>query len=304
MAAGDGRTLKARRVLWALAAAAFSWPSASFAAQVPVFSAGPVRVRGYELTVVAAPAAVRGGAPEFQLALDRHGSAGSDQNHTFGLSRGLRFTVARDLRSARLRANLGRYGLVELTVTRAAPKRGHGCYTRIHTGVARGTLKLAPGGAYFGTIKLGELPVAIGVPHGCETRHRAFPATAPVPVLSASWRAGSRRGPLLVWSASSDLSVTFMRARGRVRVEDTIGLSALPAGALTSAPDLTSASLRGVGPFLSGVANYMAAAGPRPVKPPRCQQTSGRVSGALTALFDTPGPVALVGPTFTADLAC
>lgn len=285
----------------ALLATVLAWPALSSAAQSPVLVSGPVRVQGYELTLGAGPTGRSRRASGFELTLTRRGTGGSEQSHAFSVTRGVTFKVARDLRSARLRASLGGYGRVELTVARATPERGRDCYTKLHRGVARGTLKLTPGGGYFGTIVRKNLPVRLGVPGGCASRrHIIRTASANRLVLSAD---GLKCACIRFFSLgfSSDLSVTFTRPGSRVGVEDTIYEPGLPSSNLTAASDLTSATLQAGGPFLAGVANYSATTASRP-EGSGLKHTSGTISGTLSALFDTPGALPLTGSSFHAEL--
>lgn len=237
---------------------------------------------------------------ELQLTLTRRGPGRSEQSHDFRVTRGVRFKVAHDLRSARLRASLGGYGRVDLRVARATAERGRGCYTKLHRSVARGTLKLIPGGSYFGTIIRKTMPVHLGVPHACASR-RVIRGARTNRLLLAGHGLKCPCARFIALPASGELSVSFERAGGRVGVEDTIYEPRLSASNLTAASDLTSATLQAPGPFLAGLANYTATTEPQ-ANGAGLKQTSGTISGTLTALFDTPGPVPLTGSNFQGDL--
>lgn len=276
---------------------------ASRAAQPPVLVAGPVGVHAYSLLVLVSRNDVRGGGALVQIRLSRRESDGSEQSHTFEVRRGVHFSASRDLSAARVRADLPGYGRVNLTLTGARQRRG-GCFHHAHTGVARGRLTLIPGGSYFSSIALTSLPAFLGVPRGCLSSVHTARAIKSTPILMGAQGTRLPHGPSIVWSASSDLSVTSTRRGTRVRVKDTLTVPALPASALMDAPDLSRATLQAVGPFLTGTAHYTASAPAPPAMGLTCRHTSGTLSGTLKAMFDTPAPLSLAGPSFSGDLEC
>jgi hypothetical protein len=85
------------------------------------------------------------------------------------------------------------------------------------------------------------------------------------------------------------------RDRG-VELDDSIIANAPPGWALTAPADLSHATLRAFGPFLTGRATYTAATSLRN------GGTTGTLSGNLTARFEAPGPIRLADPPLRANL--
>jgi hypothetical protein len=260
---------------------------------------GPVRIKAYELTIVGlvkesdSPAVVdieldRNTGRSFPKAL---GGKRFAQSHTFLVDHGARVDIAPDLRSATVRADFGRYGRIDLTVSAPASSRPLRCLPESGEGTARGRFRLRPGGRYFGTIARRRLPALIAGDVSCAARARArASATARQPGLVAREASPSRFGRLLVASeANGEAFVSMIRPGKSVFVTDTIDEYMPPPSTLVVQPDLSAATFTAFGPFLSGVGRYAASSTPTKGR------TSGTLSGDLTAEFDTPGPVAVSG---------
>jgi hypothetical protein len=79
------------------------------------------------------------------------------------------------------------------------------------------------------------------------------------PALVARTEPISRFGQNIVLSWSADeVFVGLIRAGRGVFVQDMIEAHSPPPSTLSAAPDLSSATFRGFGPFLSGVGSYTA----------------------------------------------
>jgi hypothetical protein len=260
---------------------------------------GPVRVRAYEMSIVATPRD-RDSAPAVFIEFDRNagrpfpkalGGRRFAQSHSFLVDHGARVDIARDLRSATVRADFGRYGRIDLTVSAPASSRPLRCLPESGEGKARGQFRLRPGGRYFGTIARRTLPALISGDVSCAADARAQPpATTRRPGLFARKVSPSRFGRILVASeADGEAFVSMIRPGKRVFVTDMIEEHAPPPSTLIVQPDLSAATFNAFGPFLSGVGRYTASSTPTKGR------TSGTLSGNLTAEFDTPGPVAISG---------
>lgn len=291
--------MQTARVVLAMLGVLAAVPAISVAAariKVPALLYASARVRGYELYLTAFGARGKG---LLDIELSRALPDGSYQDHQFEVTKGVRFRETRDLRFATVRANLGGYGSVELTLSSAKSKGSRGCNKRIHAGFAHGSLRLTPGGSYFGTIALSRLGAALSIPQGCQTSpRRAIRNTSAPKFIDASERGALGARSQLTWDGENGdgMLVDLIRASGRVRVKDEISVTS-DAFKLTESPDLSSATVTATGPFLSGIAHYTATRHPGP------DHSTGTVSGTLMAVFDTPGPRSLVGPGFDAYLS-
>jgi hypothetical protein len=281
-------------------------PAGAGAAQPSILAIGPVHVAAYELTVTAYTRQPAGGGESGSpatLVVEFSRTAGKRvgtppppsfvEQHTILLQHGVHLHVASDLRSATLSAGLQRFGRIDLDVSALRTRRTNGCPTLAHEGDARGEVRLVPGGRYFGVVARKTVPAELGLVRGCETA--ASVASAPPP-FDLSARSGSRvrRAIQLEPDLSWEFSVA-RRDRG-VEIGDTIIANAPPSWALTAPPDLSHATLRAFGPFLTGSATYTA------TKTLRNGGTSGTLSGNLTARFDAPGPIRLAEPPSRASL--
>lgn len=279
-------------------------PGVASAGQVAVVL-GPVRVRAYELTAVAYPGAAHQ-PPALIIYLTRLaggrvllGGLGPAvprfvQSHSFLAIRMVGVRVSGGLGSGRVRARLGRYGQVDLRFSGTLAHR-RSCFARQHVGRAVGTFRLIPGGRYFGTIKLRELSSVVGV-STCETsRDAAVGVNQPQPGLLSL---GSRSTPVTIDTSDPlEWSFSYARQSGAVSVDDVVGVNNPPSWAMTTNSSLSSAMLRAVGPFLTGSANYTA------TTPEVQRSTDGNLTGTLTALFDSPGPVQLTALALPATLS-
>jgi hypothetical protein len=250
------------------------------------------RVRGYTLLLIAV-----GGPRGTQLVVDlqRMLPDRSYDDHEFEVSQAVDLHVASDLRSATVRTSLGRYGRVELTLSRARGRGNSGCQHRVHTGVAHGTLRLVPGGAYFGTIVFRRLHAQVSVPVHCpDAARRAARVGVPPPYIIADSR---NTASSVEWQGQNGdgVAVDLFRPGRLVRVHDSI-VATKQYLQMNVTANLQRATLTGSGPFLSGAALYTAK------KHLDAHDTTGTVSGSLTARFATPGPRVLTGPGFTAKL--
>ncbi len=250
---------------------------------------GPIRVRAYEMSIVAVVKQSDGPAI-VGVELDRDtgrsfphllGGRRFRQSHSFLVDHGAIVQIDADLKSATVRADLGRYGRIDLAASARDPNQAMS-----GEAIARGTFRLRPGGRYFGTITRRRFSAIIIGDVASAARTRVQPAAAArQPALVA--RTGlSRFGRSIVLSRSDDEEfVGLIRAGRGVFVTDMIDARSPPPSTLAAAPDLSSATLRGFGPFLSGTGSYTASSSSKNGR------TAGVLSGSIAALFDTPGPL-------------
>jgi hypothetical protein len=261
---------------------------------------GPIRIRAYELLITGYP---RQGRHSATALVDLYRHAGKpvhglpgifafSQTHTFLAARGVQIEIAPNLSSAHLRVNLGDYGRINLTVSSSHTQHSRGCPRHAQTGRADGHIRLTPGGRYFGTITAESTTAAIANVSGCETSADAQPMPAASPVIVAT----SSPGHVVGFDTADGWTITMSRPGRAVEVQDMIQANMAPTSAVSATPDLSQATVRAIGPFLSGFATYVA------TTPLRSGQTDGTLSGTLTARFDSPGPVDLTDPPLQASL--
>jgi hypothetical protein len=249
--------------------------------------------------LVASPADTAGHQSDVQISLYRDAGLGSTQTHTFDI-RGVKFDVAPDLGSARVHVSLGRFGLVDLTIDAPMANSGGGCFTDVHTGTARGLLRLVPGGRYFGTVRRHTASAFVAIPsHNCGgSSDRSTHTTTSQLMLLADQNRSPIASEVINWSAEPvDFNVSLFRHGDRVSVSDQIQMQAPPLGFLTAQRDLSTATIHGVGPFLTGIAHYQATR----FGYPDPGDTEGKLSGTLRANFDSPGTRKLATPRLSAQ---
>jgi hypothetical protein len=279
-------------------------PAPAFAVRPVEVIVGPVRVRAYTMLVTAFPAQARSTATVL-VELDR--SAGSPvrglpgvfefaQSHTFLVEHGARVAISSTLSSAHVRVSLGRYGRIDLLVTNGRAKHSHTCLHEVHAGEARGLLRLAPEGRYFGTITRRRLPTTVAIDSGCQTSGELRRLTARHVSLAAGPAANSA-GERITVTLAHDLTVAITRRDRAVQAEDVITAIVPRAFALSAQSDLSSATFSAFGPFLFGAATYTATTAVKK------GQTRGVLSGTLTAAFDSPGRLAITSPPLPAALS-
>jgi hypothetical protein len=255
------------------------------AAADTTLTAGPLKVRDYQLTLVGSD-----GSRDSLTALLTRRSGGSTQLHMYSFNSGV--TVKGGGAKPTISGRLGRFGTVKLTLSGLKGGRGSvpaGCTGRAgknERGSFAGTLRLTLDTTYFKTVKAARLPGAriSGGSLRCDGGGGAQPSGL---MLSAMPETGD--GSMLMFSATRDaggkVSQQAMRtdapaATAPASVMHMINASA-PASGFTAAADLASATVTGAAPFLGGTLSFSGeAAGP---------VASGTVGGELTAKFDSIG---------------
>jgi hypothetical protein len=261
---------------------------------------GPVQVRAYTLEIAAYPASATGPAT-VAVTLVRTadgvvrgmpGGSAFTQVHTFVAHQGVHVEVGKGLRFAQVKASLGRYGRIDLTAAGLDRARSRSCQSELHRGRSRGAVRIVPGGRYFGAIVRRQLPVAVGQTGACQDARAARQVT-----LAAGTRHAADQGRRVVVQLSDQLTITVTRPGRRVFVQDAIIANPPPPSVLSTSPNLSSATLRSVGPFLTGDASFSARA-----PDDDGGAISGALSGDLTADFDSPGPEPITNPALRATI--
>lgn len=287
------RSLTCASVLVALC---WAVPGAWAAGPVEV-DVGPVQVRAYRLEIAAYPPSATSPATVAVTLVRTAGvvrgmpdGSAFTQAHTFVAHQGVHVEVGRRLRSAQIKASLGRYGRIDLTADDLDRARSHSCQGERHRGESRGAVRIVPGGRYFGAIVRRQLPLAVGRTGACQDARAARQVT-----LAAGTRHPADQGRRVVVQLSDQLTITVTRPGRRVFVQDDIIANPPPPSVLSTSPNLSTARLRSVGPFLTGYASFSA-------RSPRDDSGAipGTLSGDLTADFDSPGPQPITNPALRA----
>lgn len=259
--------------------------AAAGAATLPTLSATAGRARSYSVFF---------SASQFGAQLDFVRLAGgASQDHTLSNNgpAGVVYSAAADLSSARIISRWGSHGKVSMTFTatgkarRLLPKGCTGRAALSRTGILRGTLAAKMDKRFFKTFKRTRLTATL-------SESGAFFCGV----------GGGFGGPglsILGAGKLGGLQVTFVRAGAHGKVSESASLiqqnlaanwilrhtisETAPASALGIAADASSASGKGVGPFLTGTLLFRA------VGPHGRTNATGAVSGSFAAKFDSIG---------------
>jgi len=218
---------------------------------------------------------------------------GATQDHTLQNNgpAGVTYTAAADLSTAKIVAKWGAHGKVSMTFTargrarKALPKGCTGKPALSRSGVLKGTLSAKLDRRFFKTFKRTSMPATLSQPGQffCGSGVGGFGGQGLSDLgagkqgkLSASF---VRFGKGKV-TESATLSQTS--AAGNWTLRHTITETA-PASALKIAADASSATGKGVGPFLGGTLTFHA------VGAHTSTQASGTAGGSFVAKFDSIG---------------
>jgi hypothetical protein len=273
-----------------LAAAALAAPSAAAAAADTTLTAGPLKVRAYQMTLVATDAA----HDALTVMLTRRAGS-SMQTHVYSFDRGV--TVNAGGRAPSIAGRLGRYGVLRLTLGGMRGGRGSvpaGCTGtpgRQERGTFAGKLDLTLDTTYFRTVRARSLP-GMRISGGAL---RCGGSGAPGQPggggggLTLSVTSQGADGSMLMLNAARDaggkVAQTAMKMDGATQTApaSVSHMISSPAAAngLTAAADLSSASAVGAAPFLAGTMTFAGEG--------LGQMASGTVGGDFAARFDSIG---------------
>ncbi len=309
--------------------AAIAAPAAAEAAPPVTLSTAPVPVKGYAMQVIASKGTPVNGRPVSLTVMFRKGSGATSQSHmySFGLPAAA-LVVRPDLRRATLRANLGKYGRLNLVFSglgrsrRAAPPAGcTGPASLTATGRFAGTMRFVADRTYFRTVTRAPRTGSAGrqvragtlqcggtstPTNTCTQRSGALMASASsfAPTGSVSFSASqpTAGGPVTqnVFVSESGASIA--------PASSIFHLISVRAGApsLAAAADLTSAQIVGGAPYLRGSLAFTVQGEPtqNTTSCPGRTTTTGfyETAGDLTALFDSIGPRQIAGATVSGSL--
>lgn len=288
------------------AALALAATAAAARKPAPLLVGGPLKVKGYTLTLQVAKVTARGGKPvSLVVFLEKEiGQARQLHVYTFGLPASAYKTTGGTLQLDTKDA-LGKYGTIVLTFAGASSNQLPAGCEGSSVSTLKGTLSGRPGkpglklkldDTFFGTVERRSLPAfalsANGVTCGTTDTDPAkglvLSGTALVDdeILSFSATKGED-GKVL-----QDFGVVEPSARTAPAAINHSAHVLTDGSTVVAADDLSSATVTAAGPFVSGTVSYAA------VTPIADGGTTGLLTGQVTATFDSIGARS-VGATAT-----
>ena len=276
------------RALAAAALIALALPAAAGAVtSPPTLSATIGSYKHYKVYFSATPF----GGGELDFLRTSHGATQSHTLENDGAATGVTYTAAADLSTAQIVASWGSHGRVAMTFTASgAAKRvlPPGCTGRAalsRTGTLRGTLTAKLDKRFFKTFKRTSFKATLSQPGSffCGTGSGGFGGPG-LSTLGAG-KVGKLQVSFIRFGkgkVTENASLTQQSVAGNWQLRHTISETA-PASALSIAKDASSASGKGVSPFLSGTLLFRA------VGTHTSTQATGTASGSFTAKFDSIG---------------
>ncbi len=274
-----------------------------------IVSAGPVKVRDYQMTV----SAVDGKADSLSVMFHRKDGKAS-QMHFYSFSTGVSVKVAGNLGSATVKGSLGRFGAVDLKLTGAGalkrfgvPSGCTGKGSKGRAGTLAGSFKLVADSTYFKTISKKSLKGQVlnagsitcdgtggggtgGSGSAGSLTLSAFVDGGAAGMISAS-ATKSARGEVTQQVMRMDAAA----ATAPTSIMHWISAPA-PASTFTAAADLGSATLVGASRFITGRATFASEGGSETT-------ASGTLTGDLVARFDSIGPITIAAGETVATLS-
>ncbi|MCW2985552.1 MAG: hypothetical protein JWR63_3122 [Conexibacter sp.] len=250
--------------------------------------AGPLKAKGYSITLTATDAAA---GDTFGIDATKVGG-GSTQMHAWSFGSAVKVSVKGG--KATIKGSLGRYGRIDAVVDAgpaakgSVPKGCTGSGATTRSGRLTGTARLALDTTFFKTLapKALKAQILTGSTISCGAQQ---PAAAGAKGLMLSVPGDGAPGSTMVTVARSGGKVTQMvmntedgAATAPASVFHMI-LAQTGAPGLDAAPDLSTAHAPAAGPFLSGTLSFAG-------EPAGATMATGTVSGDFTAKFDVIGP--------------
>lgn len=273
---------------------ALALPSAAAANTTLV--AGPLKVKGYDMTLIGNDAGSKD-----SLTVTFSKTVGKDiQTHTYSFASGIAVTPTK------IDAKLGKYGDIDLSLTgakssgkSALPKGCTGKPGKTRKGTFGGSLRFVADSSYFKTIKAKSLKgssLKIGKIDCSGGNGGGGPTPGQVSGVSLTL-SGDVDGGMLSFTATKGYQSAMVMEQDSATAPASImhfvtGYG--KAASLDVAPDLSSATVKGEQPLLSGTGSFEGQGSGT--------SASGTLSGDLTARFDSIGAVKLTGDGLIATL--
>lgn len=277
-----------------------------------LLEAGPFAVNSYKMYLLATPSF--DGTPAYLVVRFDRGTATDQQEHYYGFGKGVRVTVARNGEAATLKANLGVFGRIDMSLSATATGRvSIPCSSASvagHKGSLSGTFRFVlHNPALEGIAYPSRLNAAI-VTATASTISACAAAPIPAPSKGTQLSVTSQVSPTMLATftdtrptSGPGVGTTIENALVQdsayliddgVTIDDEVQATALPRDDLTNASDFSSGYAIAAGRFMSGRLAYTASTPASSSMPGR-----GSVSGPLTVNFDGLPPVAFPGGTYT-----
>jgi hypothetical protein len=262
----------------------------------------PVKVRDYRLQLIVSDAA----SDSAQVVFTRT-SGKALQMHTYAFTQGV------SANSKKVTADLGRYGQIKMKLSKLGkakkgivPKGCKGSAGTSRTGTLSGTFKLVADTSYFKTVSLKKLKVTVAKGGSLDCSNAGDGGSG-----DGDGTTGLSLNVMKADGAGAGLqSFTALKAGGTVSqqalvMEDdtatapasVMHMISAPAtdAAFSAAGDLSTASVTGVSPFLSGSGQFTSDGAYGGI-------AAGTLGGTLVAKFDSIGDRPIGGPDQTAML--
>jgi hypothetical protein len=277
-----------------------------------ILEAGPFAVNSYKMYLLATPSF--DGTPAYLVVRFDRGTATDLQEHFYGFGNGVRVSIARSGEAATLKANLGVFGRIDMSLSATASGRvSIPCSSASvtgHKGSLSGTFRLGMHNpALEGTAYPSRLNASI-VTATASTISACAAAPIPAPSEGTQLSVTSQLSPTMLATftdtrptSGPGVGATIENALVQdstyliddgITIDDEIEASALPRDDLTNASNFSSGSAIAGGRFMSGRLAYTASTPASSSMPGR-----GSVSGPLTVNFDGLSPLTLPGGTYT-----
>jgi hypothetical protein len=248
-------------------------------------TAGPLKVRDYQMTILGTD-----GAQDGLTVLFNRTSGKSTQMHMYSFDQGVSVTPTS------IKASLGRYGTIALSLRGAKATKGvvpAGCTGSAGTsraGTMTGNLRFVADSGYFRTISAKSLKGATSTGGKIDCRPAngqsgGGVAGAGGPTLMVSAGEGEA---MAMFTASSD-SQTAMRSEDPAATAPAtiMHMISAPGSGLAVAADNASATVKGITPFIAGSGTFSG--------DPFPGGATGTLGGDVVAHFDSIGDVAFGG---------
>ena len=249
--------------------------------------AGPVKVKGYSVSLTATDGAAADGLSVFAVKSSR----GSQQMHSWSFT-GVAVTVKGG--KATIKGNLGAFGKVNAKVAAvrkvkgAVPPGCKGTAGTVRKGTMKGATKLVLDSSFFRTLAPKRLPAQIAQAgkldcSGAGAGGGTGGSAAGLMLMSSATTADGHQLMVNIVKQGAKISQTVMRTDKPASGASVFHMISAKAGAsgLTAAADLGSATAAAAGPFLSGTLAFTGE--------PMGTMASGTISGDFAARFDSIG---------------
>lgn len=268
------------------AAALLALPTLASAASAPTVVAGPLKAKGYTITLTATD----GGASDTFGIDATKTSGGSTQMHSWSFGAGVKVSVKGG--KATIKGSLGRYGKVDATLKAGGPSKGalpKGCTgtagTR-RTGTLTGRSSFSLDTTFFRTITPKAMKGQI-LAGGDVTCGPGKPDAASGLMLSLPGDGAANGTMVTVSKTGGQVTQMAMSSEDQAATAPAsvfhMIMARTGASGLDAAADLSTATAPAAGPFLSGTLRFAG-------EPAGATMATGTASGDFTAKFDSIAP--------------